>query len=239
MAKHYKAIILVLASEGPLYNEFKSLYEKYLDCSPDIKAFFTYAGKVSFSPKEHDLVYPDLQENILQPWPTKKVVRALEYIDANYSYDYIVRTNLSTFWVFNRLIARLNTLPKHNVISGRVGYIPPEFVVGTDMVISRNLIQALIHNQHQAFKDYKGKYIAEDRILSEFFTEFCGVPLIPDNKSVRNVERLTEYSQIYVQKCISRDPAYIDHYRVKNVADRQIDINVIKDLISYYYGINA
>lgn len=232
---YYKAIILVLASESELYNELKEIYKKYKDLEPSIKVYFVYSGQVSFVPEDCDLVYSDLKETVLQPHPAKKVVRALEHINKVHNYDYLIRTNLSTFWVFDRLLKRLNTLPTSNVLTGRPGFVRPLYVVGSDMVVSKDLVDKLLTDKYKAYIPYEGKYIPEDRILSEFFTGECGVEILADEKHFVAIETWTEFDKLELYCKIFKN-TNADHYRAKNYKNRSVDIHIHKELLKHYYG---
>ena len=233
MAKsYYRAIILILASESTLYNAFKNIYTEYMSSNSNIKVYFVYAGNVSFVPQEHDLIYQELKECVIQPHPTKKVVRALQYINSVHDYDFLIRTNLSTFWVFDKLLDRLNTLPTTKTISGRIGYLSPRYVVGSDMVVTKDLVDILAYNPAKTYLEHNGKYIPEDRILSEFFTNHCAAQILDGQDYVQNIENSTLQSLYKDSEEIS---SCIDHFRVKNVADRSLDLKIHEILLNRYY----
>lgn len=231
---YYKAIILVLASESTLYNTFKNIYTEYMSTNANIKVYFVYAGNISFVPQEYDLIYSDLKESVIQPHPTKKVVRALEYINSVHDYNFLVRTNLSTFWILDKLLNRLNTLPTQKTITGRIGYFSPKYVVGSDMVVTKDLIDLLVNDPAEAYLEHKGKYIPEDRILSEFFTNHCNAQIIDGQKYVQNIEQATMENLYTHSEEIS---PFIDHFRVKNLVDRSIDFKIHKILLNRYYKV--
>lgn len=234
----YRAIILVLASSNDvLYDYFKKVYLAYKDCNPYIKVFFVYGSGTTFERQEHDLVYDWVKESVTPPYPSTKVINALEYIDNNYNYDYLIRTNLSTFWDFNSLLTRLDTLPSKRCLSGRIGYIPPEFVVGTGMIISSDLIPEIIEQRDVVNVKYP-KYVAEDRILSEFFTNKLGVTIIKADDKIHNIEKLTSDDKDTILREIQKGIALNkDHYRIKNMSDRmKIDTAVAKTLCELFYN---
>ncbi len=111
---HYRAIILVLASEDiletnhrlsptdlPVYPFFKKVCEQYMFYANDIKFLFVYGSRTKFEPKEYDIIYDDIEETLAHPCMLKKTLRAYEYIDKNFSYDFLIRTNLNTVWDFD------------------------------------------------------------------------------------------------------------------------------------------
>ena len=175
---YYKAIFLVLASDNdPIYKFFKTVWESYMFENPNIRVFFTYGQGTTFDRKEYDLVYDDLKETYTPPYMTTKVTRAMDHINQNYAYDYLIRTNLSTFWVFDSILKRLDTLPKQRCLAGKIGWIKPEFVTGTSMIISSDLIEPLLENQHLINRTFP-KYQAEDRLISNLLTQTLKVQII-------------------------------------------------------------
>ena len=233
---YYKAIMLVLASDDkPIYKFFKHMQETYMNENPLIKFFFVYGAGVTFDQQEHDLVYNDIKETLIPPWMTMKVIRAMEYIDTNFTYDYLIRTNLSTFWHLSLLIERLNTLPKSNCLSGRIGTFPPPFVTGTGMIISSDLIPLIIKDQKLVNVFYE-KYVAEDRMLSEYFTNHCHVPIIR-SRNILFFENIQTFDPDQISKIIQNGIVdKYDHFRLKNKHNRQIDIEIAKLLCQIVYN---
>ena len=239
MKRHYRAILLVLASDtGPIYTFFKKVYESYMDVNPNIKVFFVYAGKVSFTPNDHDLIYPEVKESPIQPHSTTKVINAMEYIDNNYSYDFLIRTNLSTFWDFDSLLKRLDTLPTAFCLSGRLGGLPPPFVTGIGMIISQDIIPEIIKHKELVNISWDKQYIPEDRLISEFFTNYLKVQIVPANNAYF-IENLTtpDINDIMLAAITKAKILKRDHFRVKNLVDRiSIDTAVMKILLKEFYN---
>lgn len=235
--KYYRCIILILASTNlPIYAQFKKIWETYMWENQHILVQFVYAENPNIIAKAYDLIYSDLKETVIPPWTTKKVIRAIEDINNKYNYDYLIRTNLSTFWYFDQLLLRLNKLPKVGCLTGRLGYILPPFVVGTGMIISRDISDIVIQNKFKIEQNYT-KYVAEDRILSELITN-TGIKIIPDNKTVCNIENITEYDPQAINSIIIQAKnSCVDHFRVKNPSCREVlDISILKQLCQTYYN---
>lgn len=238
---HYRAILLVIASSNlPVYRFFRQLYLTYLNTNPHIKVFLVYGNSFDSNREDCDIIYDDLRE---QPGLSViiKTIRAMEFIDANYSYDYFIRSNLSTFWDFEGLLATLKALPKEWCLAGsRLGYIPPPFIVGTGMIVTKNMVKELI-NQQDIVKNNPeltciGRNIGEDRLLSNFFSENLGVSILPTN-SIYNIEDLTSVDPIKIMEKINKGRAQnADHFRIYNRFDRaRIDPAVGNLLCEVYY----
>lgn len=202
----------------------------------EVKVLYVYAETPSIAQKPYDLVYSDLKETIVPPWTTRKVIRAIEHINTNFNFDYLIRTNLSTFWDFDKLLIRLNSLPKIGCLTGRLGYLLPPFVVGSDMIISKDIIELILNNKNSIERPYH-KYVAEDRILSELITN-QGIPIIPDEKAVCNIETITIYDPTTINEIILEAKRnVVDHFRVKNPSCREVlDVSILKQLCETYYN---
>ena len=84
---------------------------------PTFKVLFVY-GKLDDpleDQDENDLIYNDITESY--PVTFHKTFEAIKFIDSNFSYEYFVRTNISTFWDFKKLNMHLDVLPITNCYS--------------------------------------------------------------------------------------------------------------------------
>jgi len=76
---------------------------------------------------------------------------ALEYITSNFDYDFIVRTNVSSYWNVRKLVAVLNEMPKTDLFMGLVGTAEVHgnqlnFVSGAGMIMSRDVVEKILLN---------------------------------------------------------------------------------------------
>lgn len=237
---YYRAVVLVLASDNdPIYRFFKKMWEAYMFENPNFKVFFTYAGNVKFVSKEYDLIYNDLKEDHYPPDIVIKNLRAMQYIDDNYDYDFFIRTNLSTLWLWDRLLKSLDDLPSENCLAGRYGHRTPPFITGTGLIVNRHMIKFLLQNQQKViFRP--PKYIAEDRIFSDFFMEELNIPTIDRSKRIGIFENFTEINhQEIINKIEDRDRSNVDNFRIKNFRAEnrlQIDSYIANILLDRYYN---
>jgi hypothetical protein len=98
--KHYRAVILVLASNNTqIYRNGRKVWKAYMKVDPTIKVFFTY-GKISSHEflEDYDigsdLIFDDIIES--NDISIKKTVDAMKVINQLCSYDFFIRTNIST-----------------------------------------------------------------------------------------------------------------------------------------------
>jgi hypothetical protein len=234
----YKAILLVLASDNTeLYRQFKQVYEHYIDSNPNVKVLFVYGRDVSFDVKPYDLVY-DVEENYY-PGMITKTVRAFEHINRSYDYDFLVRTNLSTFWDINRLCKRLNRLPTTQCASGTFrqcvykGRRSPEYIAGVNLVVSRDVVQHFIDHQDRLIE----WDLPEDWALSQLLLD-DGIKLIQSRPgAIHFMDKFTSFDEAKVlSEVAAAQQMNHDHFRIKNKDRGNIDIQIANVLLREYYG---
>ena len=152
----YKFIFVVasnnsLSTNNPYYgnlerfNHFKQLNKMYYDkFKNDIKFFYVeYKENLENDISEiGNYIYIKGNECPLIPNFLTKMIKAFEHIHTNYNYEYIIHTNLSSFWNIPVLLSFYNEIPKNNFFGG---YMGPGFVSGTGIFISHNLIPCLLN----------------------------------------------------------------------------------------------
>jgi hypothetical protein len=236
---HYKAVILVLSSDNnTIYKNAKSVWKKYMNTDYNFRVFFVY-GKLSEQLFDQDtscdLIYEDIKENY--PVFIEKTIRAMEFINQNFTYDYFIRTNLTTFWDFKNLHKHLDTLPKDQNFYSGDGPLHSSYGVylsGTDTIVSRNMIDAILNN-----KDKINYNLIEDVAMGIFFHGILKAPLYP-NRIVffEDVQSTNETDKI-VQRIEYGINSQKDHYRVKSRNQREeLDLYIYKILLKEIYNIN-
>jgi hypothetical protein len=243
MKQHYLAVMLVLASNTqPLFREFQKILYQYLDQAPDIKIHLVFGDSADIDTANYaDLVFPHIPE-IYTPGMIQKTIDAMSFCEENYTYDFIVRTNLSTFWDLKQLKQRLLTYPKLNTWTGTPrgfgkhnrGNINPNFISGTDMILSQNLIPQIIEHR----STIEELTIDEDWALSHFLMHYLKLPFDPSRQLyITILEHLQYCNSKDIYKIIDNSRKFKqDHYRLKNKYDRlAIDIPVAKILLKEYY----
>lgn len=235
---YYKAIILVLAShDQPLYKFFKRAWETCLDSNSNIRVFFTYGRNPDLVPKEHDLIYNDIKE-CFYPGMITKTVRSLAEIDEKYSYDFLIRTNLSTFWDFDKLLTRLERMPKSQCLAGRRSAMPPYFITGTSMILSPDCVKYIV-NENNFFGEDRPKVKYEDNLMSFLLIDKMGINFIDHSHYTSVLEKYLEYDEQVIKQHIEQ--AQIknqDNFRIKNFrGDRMvIDTAIMRLLCKTYYN---
>jgi len=236
----YKAIMLVLASDNaPIYKELRKVYQAYLHENANIKVFMVYGDGTEFDATQDDLIYPDVAENYY-PGMITKTIKAIQHIDENYDYDFLIRTNISTFWDFDRLLKRLDIQPLENCFTGTIrgckhkGEASPQYISGTNLVLSRDLVVKMISHKDELLS----WDLPEDWAMSKLFIDSGLKPraslpgAIHFMEQFKSVDEQPILSEIEIARKMNHD-----NFRIKNNHDRlNIDVAVAKILLREYYG---
>lgn len=170
LGKPYKKIIfLVIAHNKKFFNELKQQWLRYINkCPNEIKVYFIY-GKTDLIPnKEYDLIFPNIEENY-RTGLTLKTIAAMEWVNQNWNYDYLVRTNLSSFWDFYALLDSIKNFPRERFYAGPLRYKNPQFIGGNAVVMSKDVVHMFTENKNKiVLYTIGGKPMYEDWSFSLF-----------------------------------------------------------------------
>ena len=239
--RHYRAVMLVLASnENKTVTNARKVWKKYYRQDPTIKVFFVYgqlATKLDQYDPESDLIFPYVRESY--PVFIEKTIEAMKLIQSTVTYDFFIRTNISTFWDFPKLHLHLNELPTQLCYSGD-GPLPNYndqgyYVSGVDTIVTPEMIDSMIQHEHLVnFQTY------EDAAMGLYFHGILGAPMLPNRICFfEDVNHSMPQLQVIerIDEAISLGK---DHYRVKNNANREvIDKWVYIQLLRKIYGITS
>ena len=119
MKKNIFGIFLVIASPGEAYNRLKKTLLYFMNSNKNFITFFIYGNinKDKIYKSEYDLYFPEIKENFV-PGITLKTIEAIKFINKNYNYKFVIRTNLSTFWRLDKLYKLLKKLEKNKYLAG-------------------------------------------------------------------------------------------------------------------------
>lgn len=234
----YNTIILVVASnQTELFVNFKKIWELYMNSYPEyFKVFFTY-GNTDMIPNSYDLIFPNIKESIY-PGMIQKTIKALNWIDHNYNYKFLIRTSLSTFWDLYRTKQLLETFDIYNTITGTMRSVNTDtnFISGTDLIMSRNYVKLILKHKSLILN----KKLQEDQAISDFFMNDLKInvkPLNPKKQAI--LEHFEMFDKHTIMKILND---YIQenytHYRLKNSKNRNIDLQIMNLLLKKIYSIS-
>lgn len=168
-------------------------------------------------------------ENILN-----KTKIAIKYYFDNYSFDYILRTNISSFWIFDNLVNFLKSNIEKNTIQGWKLYNKKKqyFISRISIIIPYNLVHILLTHKQI-------KYEMDDVEISQHYM-LNGIDIIDSMEKNINFMHLFKFSNLksidIKLKKINNNLNNIVYFRVKNRVNRKInDKYVMEKLLNIFY----
>ena len=144
--------MLVLSShKEPVYEKHRQVWRTYMKSHPDIECYFIEFSPNVFLPTlTWDTLYVRGVESYYNI--TRKTMLALEYFLSRGVYDFVIRTNMSSVWIFPKTIAFLETQPRIRYYGGVVvTHERVPFVSGTCIVMSYDTAKLLLQHRHFAY----------------------------------------------------------------------------------------
>lgn len=232
--KKYKLIILIISSNNiDAYIEMKKLTDIYMRLYKDeIKYFFIEFDQElqqSIKETENTLYFKGIESTI--PGIFQKTIYAMEYININYDYEFVVKTNLSSFFHIENLLKYLSSIPKENFAGGFDCF--GAFITGTGIFLSRDASNKLVDI---------GKYhLNSDAFDDVLITQLLRAYSIPIYY-IGNEYKWTHFTddKLSENNPYNEDIEYPDntlYFRIKYGPDRNIDIMYFKLLLKRIYGI--
>lgn len=146
---HYKVIILIIASndtESP-YKEFKDSWKKYMNKFQDVRSFFLYSDPSIESEvviEEESITHR--HKEWYEPGILYKTIAGMKICEEIFTYDYILRTNLSSFIHVPRLLHFLQDKPTTNYAAAKQSLYRDDigFLSGAGFILSRDVVQEIL-----------------------------------------------------------------------------------------------
>jgi hypothetical protein len=202
-------LIISSDTEG-VYAEHKKVWSSYMNSNPQIESYF-----IQYRNGPQEIEGDIFWLNGVESFPAilTKTLDSIEYFLQKDSYDFIVRTNLSSVWNFKVLLEHLNTLPREKVYNGFIGhYGNITFVSGSGIIMTQDVANILIKNREIA---QSTKIMDDVDIAYALYTR----DVYPSHGK-RN-DTLTYDEKSY-------------HYRIKS-SDRSTEKNTMLEILSYIF----
>ena len=263
-----KLIILILNSEHePVYAKMKEISQIYLNSfktsnnnNNDWYEFFYVEFNSNIEGDvlvENNTIYIKGNETFF-PGIFEKTIKSMKYITDNFEFSYLMRTNISTFLHLENIHSFVNSLNNNQTYFGGFTFtetdgVTIDFVSGTAMFTSKDVVKYLI-SQYNTEQKY---YVPEDVLFSYIIRDTCK----SNDKTQDRIEiqKIKDYKMGYLISCdvewykpyssITLNtgafnpyltfPENILIFRVKNGADRNIDIQYHKLLANKLYNIDV
>lgn len=254
-------LILVIASDGNLYNHFKQTWISMEKSAKNIKVLFLYANpglKDYYEMKNDNDLYLKTHDGQYNGGVLNKIVMALrysyEYLYEKYPFDYTIISNLSTIILPDRMTKHLPSLAKDTVgktspyyFGGRFWYYKNTNDIFANFAIltfSNEIHEYLVQNQKELINK---KGVAPDVHLSKFILKnFPDYTLLTRNgmysilgslyhKEPNISQReLPEPDYFDLDKVIENDDIF--WIRVNNSKNRNVDIEVHNTIKNIFFN---
>jgi hypothetical protein len=156
-----RVLVLVISDDSlPHYAQNReAIRECIFNTHPDFDCYFVENDPnvdVSGLSSERRDTFVSKSENGFGAPIIQKTVEAIAFFTKDTAYDFVLRTNLSSFWVFSHLAPVMYTLPKTGCLHGPIGDDwGKSFVSGAGMLMSIDVAQYVCKSwtQHECGPD--------------------------------------------------------------------------------------
>lgn len=232
--QNLKILVLIIASDNSLvYQELQKIWKAYMHLDREhIEAYFIKGNaelKTAYQIVD-DTIWSKTVENYA-PGILNKTVMSLEAILPHMDeFDYVLRTNLSSFYVFPRLLEFVKTLPKKRCYCG-VPWITPTitFASGAGFIMSLDMAEILVSRKTELWDNAS---YPDDVVIGMLFEK--------ENIEIISSPRFDVPSIKSWKKQKKRIPENQFHFRVKNRHDHlraSEEVSIQKKLVKMFYDI--
>jgi hypothetical protein len=229
-----KIHIIVIASRGFIYDKLIKVY-----WIPLIKYItYRYSDKVSielvfnrttnlddFKDISSNLVVCDCEETYIPGIIDKTMLAFRRFLKTD--INFVLRTNLSSFWIIDKLLDVVESLPLTECYTGIVGKNGNDyFVSGAGMILSKDVVRYLVDAEKSIDKYKENDDVVFGQVLTPVFK-----PLVSSRYDITDQYQLTD-AEIYQHYTKIINGNY-HHIRIKNI-DRSLDIKIFEFLTAIF-----
>lgn len=200
-----KLILLIIASdELEVYREEQKIWLKYMNTNANVKSYFIKGmrGDMEYKDTENTL-YFDTVEN-LQPGIINKTIMACKkIIEDKEDFDYLIRTNLSSFFIFEKLITFISSNENIEYSGVPISGFPYNACSGAGIILSKKSVGILVDHFYELYDHSEDP---DDLLIGKVLTKYK-VPFMPaPRQDLLSVQEFINYN-------------YEDHFhfRVKQI----------------------
>ena len=228
-----KILVLILASDDqPLYKEFQERWRKYMNTHPLFVCFFYKANpnqKVPMYLSDANTLSIKMTESLGNVY--QKTLMAFKFFQPQFDmYEYVFRTNLSSFLVLDTYLEYCKKCPRSNFCSA---YTMPfylrddpsfklRFPSGAGITFSPDVIEQLLDSPPPPF-------IQDDVTIGTFLKE-KNIPIVEAEHLTTSALATADIDNLPHTK------PEIYHFRLKTDANRGADLALYDRLLKIYYG---
>jgi hypothetical protein len=234
-----KALLLLIHSPSPIYNEMFSIQKQYVHSFDEIDTFFVVMreNQENLVEQENDIIYVKGKEHVLNV--LSKTITSLEYLIQKNDYDFVIRSNISTIIHIPKLIQYLHTIPTTGIYTGsqflnlqwldpRVGIHDTSlfgtiFASGISITFSNDTVKYLINNKEKLRHD-----IVDDVSIGLFFQK--------NNPTILNEGKQYLSTELYTNTATNKIVNVHDYIFFRNkCSNRTVDIKIMDLIVKKLY----
>lgn len=242
---HPKTLVLIISSENePVYKRLKSIWKSYMNVDPAHFECYFIEGKPDLPTPtkiEENMILSKMEESIV-PGILNKTLSSLEALSGRLDeFDYVLRANLSSFFVFPNLLKFLNESPREKFYCGirhglGVTGIESGWVCGAGIILSKDMVKLLLANKSTLYNlDFNSKppelhyRLVDDVAISELMAK-NGIKI----QESKYLELFSIHDWLHHREKIPED---VFHIRVKtpDPLRNEIDYFLHLTLLQKYY----
>ena len=231
---HYKAIMLVIASYDNIYCDIIETWKTYMKRVNNVKIYLLYnrsdLDEQMIVDEEEGIIFNNCEESLI-PGIFLKTIYAMEYCNKKYSYDYLIRTNVSSFYNIPKLINYLDEQPKTNFVGGmQCMSFNIHFISGSGIIISYDIVEKILKSALQDKASEHIKNYPDDVLLCYLINLHINPSTFKEVPCFHISEKLTNDKIEFLSK---------DYFHFRNRNDhtnRVLDSQNISLLAKYFYG---
>ena len=164
-----RLLVLIIASDDqPVYPELQKIWRSYMHSDPEhVVAYFMKGDpyQEDLVKVQDDVIWIKTPESII-PGILNKTILTMSYmLPVLDEFDYVLRANLSSFYVFPRLLNFLKTCPKNNFYCG--SNLMGRYASGSGFILSPDIVRLLVKNKDKLLNKKNGY---DDVLLGRFIT---------------------------------------------------------------------
>jgi hypothetical protein len=233
-----KTAVLILYSEThPVYPKMQEVWRSYMHKDPEHFTCYFLRAKEDLESSfliDGDTIWIKGQDNYI-PGLLNKTILAFHELDFR-AFDYVLRTNISSFYIFPRLLEFLKRAPVERFYcgihhgEGTKGH-EAGWVCGAGIILSKDLVQLLLeHKEKFLGLSSEDRMNIDDVAIADFLTAH-NVP-ITTGEFYREFYTMNEWYRF----CQER-PSDVFHFRVRTKpAYRSIgDLMIHRRLYQMFY----
>lgn len=234
--KHYDLIMLVIANPSNIYTPLINQYwKRMIDATEkggySLKIFLLFGEdpRPTIAIPSDSLIISNTQESLI-PGIFLKTMYAFDHISKNYTYNHVLRTNVSSFFRLTNLMALQRTLPLARFSGGIIYDDPVLHINGAGIWLSADVVDAFLCADKGTFK-YSH---ADDGAISDFLKSRFTMQRLPRLEPIAEHDANFPHPPEYVLGILTSQMGNHYHVRCKHQGDRTRDLPILMGLMDRF-----